>query len=144
MLEQRIRIISEGLARSIDRRAFLRRTGSAVASGMAALALGSVLTNNPSKANAGALVPSPPSCSPPGPYCNVNGVATDGCRGGHCYQHKSGGTTYACQVYYTYYQQGCWTTYVSGGYWTCCDCQCGGGGTCGCAQFNPGGNPNPL
>ena len=36
MLEQRIRVASEALARSLNRRTFLRQTGSAVVSGVAA------------------------------------------------------------------------------------------------------------
>jgi|SRR3954452_21550573 len=145
MIEQKIRTISEALARGIDRRDFLRRSGTAVAASMTALVLGPLLANSSSKASAGSLVPATPNCAPPGPYCNLDGVSQPtACRGGNCYQHKSGGIVYACQVYYAFYAQGCWTSSGSGGYWTCCDCTCGGGGSCGCAQFNPGGNPTPM
>ncbi len=134
MFEQRIRIVSEALARNINRRTFLRQTGSAVVSGVAALALGSIYTTSTAKASApkgkGPFVPAI-SCSPPGPYCNTGGGNLSGCHGAHCYQHLSSGKVLSCQVYYQYYSVGCWTS--SDG-WTCCDCQCTGGVTCGCAE----------
>jgi hypothetical protein len=68
----------------------------------------------------------------------------NGCRGGHCYQHRSGGVIVTCSLYYTFYATGCWTsanTDGRGGYWTCCDCECfNSSGTrvaaCGCAQLS--------
>jgi hypothetical protein len=141
MLEQRIRIVSEALARAVNRRTFLRQTGSAVVSGVAALALGSILSSSTAKASAqkgkGPLVPAI-SCSPPGPYCNTGGGDLSGCHGAHCYQHLSGGQVLTCQVFYVYYNVGCWTT--SG--WTCCDCMCTGNVPCGCAELL--GNPVTL
>jgi hypothetical protein len=143
VLEQRIKVISETLARAVDRRTFLRQTGTAVVSGVTALALGSLLSTSPARAAVRGVAPAPPQCSPPGPYCNLNGVNDpNGCHGGHCYRHLSGGIVRTCQVYYQYYQAGCWTTASGGGYWTCCDCQCSGGSTCGCAQFTL--TPAPL
>jgi len=144
MLEQKTRFITENLARSINRRSFLRRTGEATFAGMVALAAGrggSVFA-----ARSGTRPPQPtvPSCSPPGPYCNLNGVnEPNGCHGGSCFQHLSGGNVQQCHVYYQYYQAGCWTTSASGGYWTCCDCQCANSSTCGCAQFNGSPSPRP-
>jgi hypothetical protein len=135
MLEQRIRIISETLARTVSRRSFLGQVGGAVVSGIAALALGPTL--NASRAWAAAPKGKAPvvpaiSCAPPGPYCNTGGGNLSGCHGAHCYQHLSGGQVLSCHVYYAFYQVGCWTS--SDG-WTCCDCQCTGGTTCGCAEY---------
>jgi len=137
MLEQQVRIVSETLARAVNRRTFLRQVGSTVVSGVAALALGPTLTSSAAWAASSPkskkpLVPAI-SCSPPGPYCNTGGGNLSGCHGAHCYQHLSGSTVVSCQVYYQYYQVGCWT---SGDGWTCCDCQCTGGATCGCAEQN--------
>jgi hypothetical protein len=137
MLEQRVRSVSEALARGMNRRTFLRRAGSAVTSGVAALALGSLISTRPARAarTEGSLVPGVPSCSPPGPYCNTGGGILSGCHGGHCYEHLYNGQILTCQVYYQYYQVGCWT---SGDGWTCCDCACGSPVVthCGCAQLH--------
>ena len=143
MFEQKTRIITENLARSINRRTFLRRTGEVAFVGMAALAAGKGL---PAFAAKSTRPPQPtvPSCSPPGPYCNLNGISEpNGCHGSSCFQHLSGGTVQQCRVYYTYYQAGCWTTAVTGGYWSCCDCRCDNNSTCGCAQFNGSPAPRP-
>lgn len=145
MLEHRIRVLSEALARAIDRRLFLRRAGSSIAAGAAALVIGPALTGNRAEAAPKPLSSPNITCSPPGPYCNTGGGNLSGCNGAHCYQHLYNGTVYSCQVYYQYYQVGCWTTASSGGYWTCCDCACGTPrvATCGCAQFNAPGSPPP-
>jgi hypothetical protein len=144
MLEQRIRVVSEALARTMNRRTFLRQTGTAVASSVTALALGSILSTSAARASApkakGPLVPAI-SCSPPGPYCNTGGGDLSGCHGAHCYQHLYNGQVETCHVYYQYYQVGCWSTASGGGYWTCCDCQCTST-TCGCAEYT--GNPVTL
>jgi len=148
VFERTTRIFSESLARSMNRRSFMRRTGEAVFVGVAALAAGQVM---PGRARAGnTLPPTPtPNCSPPGPYCNLTGVnQPDGCHGGACFQHLYNGTVYQCRVYYQYYQAGCWTSSGTGGYWTCCDCECLNTGgqrvaTCGCAQFSGGPAPRP-
>jgi hypothetical protein len=139
MLDQRVRMFSEALARMVNRRIFLQRTGSAVASGVSAIALGSLLTKSTARAAAnGPLVPGVPSCAPPGPYCNTGGGDLSGCHGGHCYRHLYNGQVLACQIWYCCYAVGCWTTSAQGGFWTCCDCQCGTPmvTSCGCAQFN--------
>lgn len=147
MFDQRIRIVSEALARNIDRRTFLRRTGSTIASGVAAFAVGSMLTRSRAYAESKQpVLPPTISCSPPGPYCNTGGGDTSGCHGGHCFQHLYNGSVIPCRVYYTYYSTGCWTTAVGGGYWTCCDCECLNANgqrvaTCGCAELTPGMNP---
>jgi hypothetical protein len=137
MLEQRVKVFSEALARAVDRRTFIRRVGGSMVAGVATLVMGPLLTKPMSQAAAAALAAPTISCAPPGPYCNNGGGNLSGCRGGHCYQHQGG----TCQVYYQFYTTGCWTTAVSGGYWTCCDCQCTTG-TCGCASFNPGVAPS--
>ena len=146
MIEQRIKVVSEALARSIDRRSFIRRASAGVASGITAFAMGSLLSTSPARAavRSNGLVPSQPQCAPPGPYCNTGTGALSGCHGGHCYQHLYNGQVYACTVYYQYYPAGCWSTASGGGYWTCCDCSCGVPrvATCGCAQFSQ--TPAPL
>jgi len=143
VLEQTTRVVTENLARSINRRSFLKRAGEATFAGMAALAAG----RGSAVFAAGSRTPPQPvvpQCAPPGPYCNLNGVnEPNGCHGGSCFQHLSGGNTLQCRVYYQFYQAGCWTTAASGGYWTCCDCQCTGGTTCGCAQFSASPAPRP-
>jgi hypothetical protein len=149
MLEQRIRVFSESLARTVDRRTFLRRTGSSIAAGVAALAMGSVLTKSQAFAETKQPVLSPTiSCAPPGPYCNTGGGDTSGCHGGHCFQHLYQGNVVSCRVYYTFYTTGCWTNPSGSGnnYWTCCDCECFNTSgqrvaTCGCAEYTPGMNP---
>jgi len=151
MIEQTTRILTENLARSFNGRSFLRRTGETAFAGMIALAAGRSI---PAFAGAGGgtgtggigsdTQPLVPRCSPPGPYCNLNGVnEPNGCHGGSCFQHMNGGQVQQCRVYYTYYQAGCWTTADGSGYWTCCDCRCDNGSTCGCAQFNQSPAPRP-
>ena len=142
MLEQTTRVVTENLARSINRRSFLRRAGEVTFAGMAALAAGKGMAF----AADSRRPPQPvvPQCSPPGPYCNLNGInEPNGCHGGSCFQHMSSGNVQQCRVYYTYYQAGCWTTASSGGYWTCCDCRCDNNSTCGCAQFSTSPAPRP-
>ncbi|HKP52777.1 MAG TPA: hypothetical protein VJ183_08985 [Chloroflexia bacterium] len=151
MFDQKIRILSEGLARTLDRRRFLKQTGTTMFAGIAALAAGHTLTGNAaaSSGTTNSKAPMAPQCAPPGPYCNLNGVnEPNGCHGGSCFQHRTGGQIYQCYVYYQYYQAGCWTTPVTGGYWTCCDCDCRNSAgqrvaTCGCAQFSTGPVPRP-
>src|SRR5262245_46401537 len=99
MIEKTTRIISENLARAVDRRTFLRRAGEATFAGVAALAAGRM---TPAFA-AGRTPPLPlvPRCAPPGPYCNLNGVnEPNGCHGGSCFQHLTGGQVRQCRVYY--------------------------------------------
>jgi len=151
VLERTTRIWSENLARAINRRAFIRRAGETAFAGALALAAGQF-------AAAGAVAGVrrqpvdrsqpllPPTCAPPGPYCNLNGVnEPNGCRGGSCFQHRYNGQVYQCRVYYQWYQAGCWTTAVTGGYWVCCDCECGNPrvASCGCAQFSAAPVPRP-
>ena len=150
MFDQKVRILSEGLARTLDRRKFLKQTGTTMFAGIAALAAGHTLAGNSVAAGAPVKAPMVPQCAPPGPYCNLNGNTQEpnGCHGGSCYQHRVSGTIYQCFVYYQWYQAGCWTTPVSGGYWTCCDCQCRNSSgqnvqSCGCAQFSTGPVPRP-
>lgn len=143
MLEQTTRIVSENLARAVDRRTFLKRSSQAAFAGLIALAVGGAFPGK--AAAAGTQPPTPtPNCAPPGPYCNNGGGILTGCHGAHCFDHLVSGTLYQCWVYYQYYQGGCWTASGSGGYWTCCDCACGNPqvATCGCAQFS--GTPSPV
>jgi hypothetical protein len=154
MLEQKVRIVSETLARTVDRRGFIKKTGTTMAAGLMALAAGHTLYGfaaAESKNQRGSdrkpiVAPNVPLCSPPGPFCNLNNDPSDpnGCHGARCYQHRYNGVVYACQVFYEFYAAGCWTNASGGGYWTCCDCQCGNGGTCGCGQFSlsPVANPD--
>jgi hypothetical protein len=145
MFDHKIRVLSEGLARGIDRRDFLRKTGSAMFAGIAALAAGHTIGGSAQAAQSGKSIPHRPRCAPPGPFCNIDGNnEPNGCHGAQCFQHRSGATTYQCKVYYQFYSAGCWTTVDGGGYWTCCDCACGGGGTCGCAMYSMGAVPLPA
>jgi hypothetical protein len=132
MLEQKVKVISELLARTTSRRTFIGRTGTAIVSGVAALALGNIMATSSAQAAVarGPIVPNI-TCAPPGPYCNTGTGNLSGCHGSQCYQHLTGGQVQMCHVYYAFYPGGCWT---SGDGWTCCDCQCNGGATCGCAQ----------
>jgi hypothetical protein len=141
MLEKTTRIVSENLARTIDRRSFLKRTGQSAFLGLAALAAGQAM---PSTARADGKQPPNISCAPPGPYCSAYGQPTDSCHGGNCFEHLYQGQLLQCRVYYGY-QAGCWTTAQGGGYWTCCDCECGTPRitTCGCAQFSLNPVPRP-
>ena len=147
MLDKATRILSENLVRAIDRRDFLKRTGETVFAGVITLAAGHTLAPT---ALAGAQRPAPPAvprCAPPGPYCNLDGNNSDpnGCHGGSCFQHRINGQVEQCRVYYSFYQAGCWTTADAGGYWTCCDCECGTPrlSSCGCAQFSMTPSPRP-
>ncbi len=144
MLDQTIRVFSEGLARALDRRTFLKRTAGTIASGLAALVMGPMLATN-SRAIAAPLIPTVANCAPPGPYCNLDGVnEPNGCKGASCFQHYSNGQVRQCTPQYGYATTGCWTTLSGNGYWTCCDCNCSGGSSCGCAQytFAPGVFPD--
>jgi len=148
MLEQKVKIFSENLAREIGRRKFLKQTGTTIFGGMVALAAGHMTLG---KASAADRLPAytPPQCAPPGPYCNLNGVnEPNGCRGGSCFQHRHQGTVYQCTVYYQWYQAGCWSTPSGGGYWICCDCECRNSNgvrvaSCGCAQHSTQPYPRP-
>jgi len=140
--------LSENLARAINRRSFLKRAGETTFMGMAALAAGHIASGTALANRRQPPVPTTPSCAPPGPYCNINGVnEPNGCHGASCFQYLYQGSIIQCRVYYSFYQAGCWTTAVTGGYWTCCDCECLQGGvrvaTCGCAQFSSGPAPRP-
>ena len=46
MLEQRVKLVSEWLARAVDRRVFLRRVGGGVVAGVATLVMGPVLARS--------------------------------------------------------------------------------------------------
>ncbi len=139
MLEQKIRVISESLARRVDRRTFLKNAGGVVVTSVVALAMGPSLGMRERKTYAARPAPNVPNvanCGPPGPYCNLDGQnEPNGCRGGACFQHLSGGVVQQCQTDYFYQPAGCWTTPSGNGYWTCCDCFCTGNVLCGCAQY---------
>ncbi len=151
MFEQTTRVLSENLARAVNRRTFLKRASQGTFAMVATIAAGHSLSERAAamKGPSGGpgYDPLTPQCSPPGPYCNLDGQNNpNGCHGAHCFQHRSNNVVLQCQVYYQYYQAGCWTTAASGGYWTCCDCACGPNGSaphCGCAQFSAGPLPLP-
>jgi hypothetical protein len=145
-VDHKLRVVSEGLARSMDRRSFLHTAGSAIFAGVAALAAGHALGGKALAGQSARSIPRRPRCSPPSPFfCNVDGNnEPNGCHGAQCFQHRSGSTVYQCKVYYQFYAAGCWTTVDGGGYWTCCDCTCGAGGVCGCAQYSNGPVPLPA
>jgi hypothetical protein len=151
MLERTTRILSENLARAVDRRSFLKRMGETAFAGMSALAAGSLLpaiafANNGVAPGRTVGIPRTPTCSPPGPYCNRNGVnEPNACHGASCFQHLYNGQLLQCRAYFGGYITGCWTTAVTGGYWVCCDCECGEPrlATCGCAQFSGAPVPRP-
>ena len=147
MLEQKVRILSEGLARTVDRRKFLKQTGSGLFGGMIALASGHVLVGRASAKASAPLKAAIPNCVAPGPFCNLDGNGKDpnGCHGAHCFQHLHNGKVRQCRIWHCCYQTGCWTTPTGNGYWTCCDCECPGDPyiTCGCAQFTEPGQPPP-
>jgi hypothetical protein len=154
MLERPTRLISEELARLVDRRTFLKRASAATMGTLMALAAGHGLAGTASArrqpGSGGPQTPPTISCAPPGPYCNTGGGDLSGCHGGHCFQHLYQGQVLQCRTWQCCYQAGCWTTQSGNGYWTCCDCQCYNNQgqavtTCGCAQYNgPGQPPPPL
>ena|SRR5215203_5947860 len=147
MLEQTTRVISENLARAMNRRSFIKRAGGAVFAGVAALASGHMLAGGAS-ANRGPVdqIVGDPECIPPGPYCNSGAGDRSGCHGASCFQHLYNGQLLLCDYMY-WYQAGCWTTHVGKGYWVCCDCDCprpgGGVVSCGCAQYSGSPVPRP-
>jgi hypothetical protein len=148
MLDKTTRIVSESFARALNRRSFLKRTGEVIFGATMAVAAGHVA---PTLSSARGIIRQPPvqqpNCSPPGPYCNTGGGILTGCHGAGCFQHLYNGQVVQCRVYYQYYQVGCWTSGGSGGYWTCCDCECSQNGSvvahCGCAQFSQTPAPRP-
>jgi hypothetical protein len=147
MLEQTTRMMSENLARAMNRRSFIKRAGETMFAGVAALAAGHLLVGGAS-ANGAPVeqIVGTPNCIPPGPYCNTGSGILSGCHGGSCFQHLYQGELLQCRVFY-FYQAGCWTTATGGGYWVCCDCECprpGGATTrCGCAQWSGSPVPRP-
>ena len=106
VLDQTTRLVSESLARAVNRRTFLKRTSQSVFAGLMALAVGQALPGRAAAQRSGPNPPQPPNitCSPPGPYCNTGGGNLSGCHGAHCFQHLYNGTIQQCVVYYQYYQ----------------------------------------
>jgi hypothetical protein len=159
MTERKIRLMSESLARVLDRRRFIKITGSTVFAGLISLAAGHGLAGEAS-ADTRRLPRTArvPVCNPPGPYCNINGTnEPNGCLnsrpGGpysaRCLHHVDQGHTLYCITSYYWYPTGCWTYADGGGYWTCCDCGCSiepGGpdvAFCGCAGYSLDPLPDP-
>ena len=143
--DHKMRVLSEGLARGVNRRGFLKKAGSAIFTGIATLAAGHTLSANAEAAKSGKSIPSTPTCIPPGPFCNLDGNnEPNGCHGAHCFQHVHEKIVRQCKVFYAFYDAGCWTTLDGGGYWTCCDCECTGSVFCGCAQYSVGPIPVPA
>jgi hypothetical protein len=153
MLDKTTRLVSENLARALNRRTFLKRAGETTFAGVIALAAGRGVPAFAAGVRGGGErdtkppAPAVPQCAPPGPYCNTTGTILSGCHGASCFEHLYNNQVLQCRVYYTYYQAGCWTTASGGGYWTCCDCECLSNGqrqtTCGCAQFSTTPAPRP-
>jgi hypothetical protein len=143
MLEKATRIASEAFARTINRRTFVNRAGATLFVSLASLAAGHSVSKVALAGDEGGA-PLQPECVPPGPYCSINGQILDGCHGSSCFQHRYQGNVIQCRVYYIY-QAGCWTTAAAGGYWTCCDCECGTPrvASCGSAQFSTNPFPRP-
>jgi hypothetical protein len=142
MLEQKVKLFSEGLARSMNRRGFIKQSGTVIFGGLTAVAAGHMTLGDALARRV--QPPEQPSCAPPGPYCNTGQGILSGCHGASCFQHLYNGQVLQCNIWQCCYQAGCWTTASGGGYWTCCDCECGGGIThCGCAQFSSGPQPRP-
>src|SRR5438477_8595329 len=101
MLERTTQLVSENLARALDRRSFLKRAGETACVGMAALAAGHLV---PALASAnggiGPPIPTVTACAPPGPYCNLNGVnEPNACHGASCFQHVYNGQLLQCHAY---------------------------------------------
>lgn len=152
-IDRTTRLISEGIARSTDRRGFLKRAGQTAFFTLAAFASGHLFKESasaekpsPGKPPRGGIAGGSPACSPPGPYCNRGTGDLSGCHGGQCHSHLHNGKLLSCELDYRFYPgTGCWTTRVTGGYWLCCDCRCktenGSNTGCGCAQFST--NPWP-
>ena len=149
MLEEKVKLASESLARSMNRRRFLKQAGTTMFGGLAALAAGHLIAGS-------ALAqrrpdPGEPNCSPPGPYCNYQGgypPQPNSCHGASCFQHVWNGQLLQCRYQQGGYQAGCWTTPTGPGYWTCCDCECRNAqgqliGYCGCAQYSSSPVPRP-
>ena len=146
LFDHTTRVLSESLARAVNRRAFLKRASQTTFAGLATLAAGHILTSQTSAARQPGGGPQPQTpfitCAPPGPYCNTGGGDLSGCHGAHCWQHLYNGQVIQCQIWNAFYPVGCWT---SGDGWVCCDCQCGIPmvTSCGCAQHNGQATPSP-
>ncbi len=125
--DNKTRLLAEGIARAIDRRAFLKQASTTVFALIAALLLGR-LNEGKALADNNAC-----TCYPPGPYCS-------NCRGADCYMDNGN----MCYINRLYYPTGCWSSYCNGrgrapGYYLCCDCFCNGGAyQCGCRDFRTG------
>jgi hypothetical protein len=147
MLEDTTRIACESLARSMGRRRFLKHAGNAMFAGLAALAAGQLMPAL-AVAGIGSAEPfDPPVCVPIDGYCNRDGnnKVPSACHGASCYQHLWNGQMLQCRLLYKPYAVGCWTTPVKGGYWVCCDCECGTPkqALCSCAQWSGSPSPRP-
>jgi len=146
VFQRTTRLFSESLARSMDRRGFLKRASQVTFASMAALAAGQAGVLRASAATRKPPILTP-NCAPPGPYCSIDGNILSGCHGASCFQHLNNGQVLQCRFWYIY-QAGCWTTPTGTGYWTCCDCECfDTGGTrqaaSGCAQYSDTPSPRP-
>jgi len=144
MFERTTRLVSENLARAVNRRVFLKRTSQTAFVGLATLAAGHSLADRADAASRPGSGPKTPfiTCGPPGPYCNTGTGDLSGCHGAHCWQHMYNGQVLQCQIWTAFYPVGCWT---SGDGWVCCDCQCGTPmvTSCGCAQHTGSAPPLP-
>lgn len=152
MFDQKIRILTEGMARAMGRRKFLTQASAAVFASVAALAsgraLGGTVSAQQKDANGQPQPARPlvgPCQAPQNTFCSVNvPQSSDGCQGAYCFQHKHVNEILECRLSYNWgYSVGCWTVMdqTGGAYWTCCDCDCGNSSdphvwSCGCARYS--------
>ena len=97
-----LEILSESLARNIDRRTFLKRTSQSVFAGLLAVAVATGCRVAPPLAAAPKLRrrPSRRSARRRAPTAIRGGGILSGCHGGHCFQHLYGSDVLQCRVYY--------------------------------------------
>lgn len=159
MFDHKVRLLTEGLARTIGRRKFLTQLSTAVFAGVATLAAGRALGNTASaQQEGGEYDPSrdprrgrpnsplaSPCFAPQNTFCSIDvPQSSDGCQGAYCFQHKHNDQLLTCRLSYNWgYSVGCWTVMDqnSAAYWTCCDCDCGTTAnatvwSCGCARYS--------
>lgn len=151
MFDHKVRLLTEGMARAIGRRKFLTQVGAAVFAGVATLASGRALGGTVLAQQQGGDGQRPPAdpfaaCKAPNnTFCSVIVPnSSDGCQGAYCFQHFHNSQVLECHLSYNWgYSVGCWTVMDAsgGGYWTCCDCDCGTTpnagpslASCGCAR----------
>lgn len=127
---------AEGIARAIDRRAFLRRLADVAFIGIAWTVLDWRNAPVAVGSHTACVIVAGQNCAPPcGQSCPGSRCSGEICTGG-CSPHGCGGYTDASHY--------CWCTQgncSTGGVWICCDCCCSDLGSCnGISQCASGGN----